>query len=469
MRNEILGAVAVMLIAFSLCHGLPQEAPVAEAAHTAREQKKNRTIQENSISPKEISGETESLRNKLEQQAAQINELQRSLQRQADLIERQQQLLEALQQKAEQAGTPTITPAVLHESLPVVAAKAAKEKTVSEAVPKTPQNVESGYGKIRFNGLFHGWYAAGDGGFQNTFRLRRLELKFSGQITPMTKWTVMLEPTKGLSLNNTFTTISGTRAVGDVSVNQGSRILQDAFLTFDFNKNLHMDLGQHKIPLSLEGVQSGGTLETVERTMFASDRARGGNFGDVRDLGVSFRGGFTSRVDYQVGLFNGSGESQNDVDKDNHKAVIGRVVLRPPILKGLQVGGSGVWGNGSTPSRQRRDRLGTELLFVRGPFRFKSELMTGKDADFHRRGYYTLGAYKIKPQIEAVYRFDVWDPDRRFETNAANVTETDHVAGINYYIRENNLKMQFNYLRRTFQNGIVPSKNLFLINLQTSW
>ncbi len=254
-----------------------------------------------------------------------------------------------------------------------------------------------------------------------------------------------------------------------MSVNQGSRILQDAFLTFDFSKSLHMDLGQQKIPLSLEGVQSGSTLETVERTMFASDRGRGGNFGDLRDLGVSFRGGLTSRVDYQVGLFNGSGESQNDVDKDNQKALIGRLVLRPPILKGLQIGGSGVWGNGSTPSRLRRDRLGTELLFVRGPFKFKSELMTGKDADFHRRGYYTLGAYKIKPQIEAVYRFDVWDPDRRFETNAANVTETDHVAGINYYIRENNLKMQFNYLRRTFQNGIVPSKNLFLINLQTSW
>ena len=321
MRKEILGAVVVMLIAFSLCRGLPQEPSAAEAAHTAREQKKNRTIQENLISTKEIPGETESLRNKLEQQAAQISELQRSLQRQADLIERQQRLLEALQQKAEQAGTPTIASAALHESPPVVEAKVAEAKAVSTATPKMPQSVESGYGKIRFNGLFHGWYAAGDGGFQNTFRLRRLELKFSGQITSMAKWTVMLEPTKGLSLNNTFTTISGTRAVGDVSVNQGSRILQDAFLTFDFSKSLHMDLGQQKIPLSLEGVQSGSTLETVERTMFASDRARGGNLGDLRDIGVSLRGPITSYVDYQFGLFNGSGQSQNDVAKNNNKEI----------------------------------------------------------------------------------------------------------------------------------------------------
>ncbi len=148
MRKEILGAVVVMLIAFSLCRGLPQEPSAAEAAHTAREQKKNRTIQENLISTKEIPGETESLRNKLEQQAAQISELQRSLQRQADLIERQQRLLEALQQKAEQAGTPTIASAALHESPPVVEAKVAEAKAVSTATPKMPQSVESGYGKV---------------------------------------------------------------------------------------------------------------------------------------------------------------------------------------------------------------------------------------------------------------------------------------------------------------------------------
>jgi len=374
-----------------------------------------------------------------------------------------------LQQRAEQAGTPTITPAALHQSPPAVELKVAAEKTAPKALRKGPQNLESGYGKITFNGLFHGWYAAGDAGFRNTFRLRRLELKFSSQITSRAKWTVMLDPTKALSLNNTFTTIGGTREVSDTSVNQASRILQDAFLTFDLDKNLHMDVGQHKIPLSLEGVQSSSTLETVERTMFASDRARGGNLGDLRDIGVSLRGPITSYVDYQFGLFNGSGQSQNDVAKNNNKALIGRLVVRPPFLKGLQVGGSGVWGHGSRPDRPRRDRLGGELLFVRGPFKFKSELMTGTDADLHRMGYYTLTAYKVTPRIEAVYRFDVWDPDTRLETNPANVTERDHVAGVNYYVAENNLKFQFNYLRRTFPNGIVPSKNLFLINLQVSW
>jgi len=53
--------------------------------------------------------------------------------------------------------------------------------------------------------------------------------------------------------------------------------------------------------------------------------------------------------------------------------------------------------------------------------------------------------------------------------SALNVTERDYIAGFNYQVKENQVKFQFNYLRKTFANGIVPSRNLFLANLQTSW
>ena len=50
-----------------------------------------------------------------------------------------------------------------------------------------------------------------------------------------------------------------------------------------------------------------------------------------------------------------------------------------------------------------------------------------------------------------------------------NVTERDYIVGLNYYILENRLKFQINYYRKTFNNGLVPSRNLFLANLQTAW
>ena len=163
------------------------------------------------------------------------------------------------------------------------------------------------------------------------------------------------------------------------------------------------------------------------------------------------------------------GENQNDVDKNDQKAVAGRLVFRPTFLKGLQVGGSGVWGNGARADRPRRDRLGSEFLFVRGPLTLKGELMTGKDGLLHRRGYYGHFAYHLTPKWEGLFRFDSWDPDTRRETSAANVIERDYVTGFNYFINESHVKLQFNYLRKTFGNGIVAPQNLGGLKLQTWW
>jgi len=223
------------------------------------------------------------------------------------------------------------------------------------------------------------------------------------------------------------------------------------------------------VPLSLEGLQSSAALDTVERALFVSDRARGGAYGDVRDLGVMAYGPLTPQVDYQIGFFNGSGENQNDVDKNDQKAVAGRLVVRPSFFKGLQIGGSGVWGNGQRADRPRRDRIGGELLFVRRGVTLKSEMMTGVDGDLHRRGYYGHFGYHLKPKVEGVFRFDSWDPDTAREVNSINVTERDYIAGFNYYLNENQVKLQFNYQHKTFAHGIVPSRNVWLFNLQTSW
>src|SRR5262249_49964479 len=157
-----------------------------------------------------------------------------------------------------------------------------------------------------------------------------------------------------------------------------------------------------------------------------------------------------------------------DVDRNDQKGVVGRLVVRPSFSKGLQVGGSGLWGNGSQTDL-KRDRLGVEFLFQRGPLTLKGELMTGKDGVVHRRGYYLHFAYHLTPKWEGIFRFDSWDPDTRKETNPANVIERDYVTGFNYFINESHVKLQFNYLRKTFGNGIVASQNLGVLRLQTWW
>jgi len=419
------------------------------------------------LRPSDDKGELEMLREQLREQREKTVQLLKTVKELSEAVDLQMRQLHSLGQKLALIAGHNAD--LEDTSEPAKAGDTARKNNGEEVKQPEIHIVEAGTGKIKFNGLIQGWYAAGNQGLRDTFRLRRTELKFTGQITPKVSWTAMIDPSRAISLNNSFVNINGTSLLSDTSVNQSSRILQDAFITLGYFDSLKANVGQFKVPLSLEGLQSSASLDTVERALFLSDRSRGGNYGDVRDIGVMIHGPLSGHVDYQLGIFNGSGESQNDLDRNDQKAAAVRVVVRPPFLSGLQIGGSGVWGNGAGPDRTRRDRFGGEALFSRDKYRIKSEVMAGVDADIHRLGYYALFAYKLRPTIEAVYRFDSWDPDTRVESTASSVTERDHVLGINYFISENHVKFQMNYLRKTFSDNILRSRNLVLINLQTSW
>ncbi len=411
------------------------------------------------VVPPPTNDKVEQLQKNLDEQEKRFKLLQDALQKQAEIIERQQKQIDSLQSKIDPKA-----------SSPAPAAPVAGQIAVAKPspTPKPVHNVESGFGKIKFDGLIQAWYSAGDG-TKNSFRFRRAEMKFSGQILPKVKWTLMIDPAKALSVNKTTTLINGIPVVTDVSPNQSSRILQDAFITLNYIKNVNIDIGQYKIPLSQEGLQSSSALDTVERALFMSDRSRGGGLGDIRDFGIQFSGLIGKNVNYQIGVFNGTGETQNIADTNQQKAVIGRFVVRPPFVKGLSLGVSGAWSNADRLTNPKRDRLGAELVYLNSKFKFKTEVMGGIDGDTHRLGYYTHFGYKITPKVEAIFRIDGFDPDRRRETNSSNVTEIDYVGGLNYYISEHNVKLQFNYIRKTFNNGIQSPKNLFSANLQTAW
>jgi phosphate-selective porin len=418
--------------------------------------------QELASSTKPAADELEALRRQLEQLAAQVNQLQQTVQTQAELISQQRDQLQTLQQKV--TSNPTLTAAQALNP-----ASTTTQPASATQVEPLAARAEVGYGKVTIDGLFQGWYAAGNSGFRDTFRLRRAEFTLNGQLMPKVKYRILFNLAKTLNLNNTPTTIGGNRVLSNVGIDLSSHILDDAYVSFEYLKNAQVRVGQIRVPLSLEGLQSSAALDTVERALFLSDGARGGRLGYVWDRGVTLNGNLTQFADYQVGVFNGTGESWNDVDHNDQKALSGRLAAHPPFIKGLQLGSSGAWSNGRGGDHPRHDRLGGDVLYVRGPLKFKTEVMTAKDADLPRLGYYTHLGYKITPRVEAIFRFDSYDPDRRRETSATDVTEHDYVTGFNYFIHENRLKLQFNYLRKTFEHSITPSSNLVLVNLQTSW
>ncbi len=367
------------------------------------------------------------------------------------------------------ASAPAGSPAqatTAQAAAPVAVAPARPEdKRPQGAVDQPPERpITHQMVSLTFNGLVQAWYAAGTQGFRDTFRIRRTELYFNGQITNKARWQVMIDPSKVLALE--AAPADGPRLVVSPAISQSTRLLQNAVITFDYNPRVRWSIGQFKLPLGLEGQQSSGRLDTVERALFASDRARGGAYADVRDIGVMVRGGSGSRLDVQAGIFNGVAESQNEVDRNDQKAFAASVVVRP--VSGLHLGSSGAWGNGGG-DRPRRDRLGAEVQYTRGPLTLRSELMTGRDGPVHRRGAYGHAGYRFSPRVEGVLRFDTWDPDTDSDGTPSSVRERDYIAGVNVFLSQHNLKLQANYLRKTFHDDVVPARDVFLINTQTFW
>jgi hypothetical protein len=211
----------------------------------------------------------------------------------------------------------------------------------------------------------------------------------------------------------------------------------------------------------------------------ASDRARGGAFGDIRDIGVMARGTFDNGLEYRVGVFNSLGSSPNETDKDERKALAARLGYSTPI-PGLQIGAFGAWdraptdtatavpGVPSSADRTRR-RTGLDVRYTRGPLRLQGELAAGRDGALARRGYYANASWRVLPSLELTARLDVFDPDTRFDTTRADVVERDYIAAASHFIAGNNVKLQAEYLRKTYARNIIAGANVVLTNLQVAW
>jgi predicted porin len=70
------------------------------------------------------------------------------------------------------------------------------------------------------------------------------------------------------------------------------------------------------------------------------------------------------------------------------------------------------------------------------------------------RGYYGTVGYRFTPKLEGVLRYDYLDANRDL---GGDTEVRDIIAGLNYYIKGNNAKIQVNVLRRNGAEGLGNS------------
>jgi len=218
--------------------------------------------------------------------------------------------------------------------------------------------------------FFRDTYNSNEINDNDSYRIRRAEIKFSMDINDDVTGVVMIDPTggdeantfPGMPTNQGVVGLSAISGSGDLSIEnlrrfveslnglagpqpggeakqrmrtgfmKPNRVLQDAYINYHphWIPNHDFTIGQFKPPMSEEGNRNSGQLDFVERAMI-------NQFSNQRDLGVMVHGTwFDNRFQYWFGAFDGAGNFhntfasyQNRSDDNDEKDFAFRVLGRP--------------------------------------------------------------------------------------------------------------------------------------------
>jgi hypothetical protein len=264
----------------------------------------------------------------------------------------------------------------------------------------------------------------------DSFSLRRARPSLSGELVKHLKFKLMVDLVK-------------------------SPTLIDALVEFEPVKAASVRIGQFHVPFSLENLTSDADLDFVNRAAVVETLVPGRDNGSSgRDIGAAFYGSY-SILEYEVGLFNGSGI--NKADTNSHKDWGGRGVIHP--FKFLAVGGSLYRGRQNITADApltKRDREGIEAAIIFKRASLKGEYIHATDDIVSKAGWYVQGGFFALPgKIQGVVRYDTLDPDRSMAGDAKNVI----TLGVNWFIL-GRTKLQVNYEIHTLQGGAHDKSGL---------
>lgn len=278
-----------------------------------------------------------------------------------------------------------------------------------------------------------------------------------------------------LDLKGSITPKIDFRLQGDLAI---SPKLIDAYVRIKFCRYINLQVGQYKIPFSLENPYGPMDLELADNAQVISalsgysDVSGVSSFANGREIGAMIDGTLLQferngekypLLSYAVGVFGGNGIN---VKKDNMKKdIAGRIDIHP-FLKNLVLSGSAYWGRyGMSEVDQDGLRLrcagGAEYkdqhLTLRGEYVWGATDITAVGTDntpyvqrFNTQGFYLIGSYwfrfgwgsksKVQQKLRPVLRFDYYERD--LET--LNGASLHYSTGIDWW-PERHLQFRLQY------------------------
>ncbi len=317
------------------------------------------------------------------------------------------------------------------------------------------QQVDNLQGKVdrmpKISGFVQGMYQANLNNegelIDNTFRMRRVRMSIDGTLV------------KGLTY----------KIQGDFT---RSPMLVDAYLKYKPCNEFAIQVGQFKIPFSIESPINPLNLEifdygeSVKGLTGYSDVCGVGSLG--RDLGIMATGSLFpvetqngekfGIVDYSLGVFNGNGA--NNLDNNNRKDIVGRLEVHPG-LKALTLSGSYYYGKYTKDDNVNctRDRWAAGAQYNDGNLVIRGEYIGGTTGVahtvipedlgyFNSNGYYGVVGYNFQAgeqKIMPVLRYEHFTKDASITKGGTNW----YTVGINYWpLKSVNFKLDYSLVQK---------------------
>ena len=200
-------------------------------------------------------------------------------------------------------------------------------------------------------------------------------------------------------------------------------------------------VGNTRPPVGMEGGFSPYTLPFIARSQISR------NFGTVRKLGGRVSGNYTL-VDYDLGLYSSDTYFQEFFPGTEF---VGWINLKPlgktdGKYGKLKLGGGLQSGDRNCDYTVTGAYVGYEYKKLLLNFEWADANgyngPIGYAVDKHATGFYSTLAYRLTPKLQALIRYDEFDPNK----DIANNRKKEYVAGLNYFIKGQALKLMMNYV-----------------------
>ncbi|MBP3924228.1 hypothetical protein J6E39_03195 [bacterium] len=237
------------------------------------------------------------------------------------------------------------------------------------------------------------------------------------------------------------------------------QFIQDLYVETHRIPHHTLMLGNSRPGVGIEGAQSPYTLPLANRSQISR------NLANVRKFGVRLKGDY-SLLDYDLGGYSSDTYFSSFFPGVEFDGWVNFKPLGKTDGKyGKLIAGGGIVSGqrNSTDYFMTGAYLGYEYkkLWMRAEYANADGSNGGSGLTTKKRqGWYVTLGYHITKKLEAILRYDEFDPDKKISNN----NQREYTAGLNYYIKGQALKLILNYVY--CQNDAKPDSHRIIIGTQ---